>query len=93
MIKLKNKGRAPVVVELTSLGLQRQTDIRVGRDHKTGAEGHMEVKRAFPRSVTIPGRGESGELPDEVRDDPALRAHKGVLEVVDTKAAAQPKES
>lgn len=84
-IKLKNKGRSPLVLELPSLGLEPQKDIRVGRDPKTGAKGVLELQRTYPRSVTIPGRGESEVLPDEVAGDSALAAWAGVVEVVEVK--------
>lgn len=72
-IQLRNKGRAPITVELASLGKQAQIDVRIGRDPKTGAVGPMELERAYPKSVFIPGRGLSEELPDAVKGDPALR--------------------
>ncbi len=89
-IKLRNRGRSPITIDLASLGKIAQVDLRVGRDRKTGATGAREVKQAFPRSVTIPARGESEELPDAVRADPAL-AGRADIEII--AAGVKPKES
>jgi hypothetical protein len=84
-IKLRNRGRGPVTIDLVSLGLVPQTDVRVDR------EGRKEVTRAFPRSVTIAARGETEPLPDAVRRDPAL-AGRTDIEILDAPATASPQE-
>lgn len=89
-IKLRNKGRSPLTLELASLGEQTQTDVRFGRDPETGAEGRMELERKYPKSVFISGRGLSDELPDAARDDPTLAPLKGVVEVVQVGVAQPP---
>lgn len=89
-IKLRNKGRAPLTLELASLGEQAQTDVRFGRDPETGAQGRLELERKYPRSVFLPGRSLSDELPDEVAKDPALASFAGVVEVVKVGAAQPP---
>ncbi len=92
-IKLRNKGRSPLTLELVTLGQQAQVDVRIGRD-PSGAVGRMQVERSFPRSVTIPGRGESEALPDAVAKDPAVLAQRNLVEVVGAPAApAPPKDS
>lgn len=94
-IQLRNKGRAPVTVELASLGKQTQVDVRIGRDPKTGAFGPMELNNAYPKSVFIPGRGLSEELPDAVKDDPALhgRTALAVEPVTETTPGAAGKQA
>lgn len=80
-IKLRNRGRSPLTLELTSLGEHPQTDKRFGRDPATGATGLLEIQRSYPAAVTIPGRGESEELPDAVASDPAVLARTDVVVV------------
>jgi hypothetical protein len=84
-IKLRNRGRSPITIDLVSLGAVPQTLVRVNR------EGRQEVTRAFPRSVSLPARGVSDVLPDEVRKDPAL-AGRTDIEILDVQAPAAPQE-
>ncbi len=86
-IKLKNRGRAPLTLEVQALGTQVVSVVRVT------AQGREESERAYPLSVFIPGRGESGELPDVVAQDPAVVAQlhpQGPLLIVRASASPPP---
>lgn len=86
-IKLRNRGRLPITLEVPALGNQKVPIVR------NTPQGREETARSFPLSLFIPGREESGVLPDAVAQDPAVVAQlhpRGPLQVVAASAPSAP---